>query len=380
MRDLLLLTAFVLLMAYFQSRSTKRVLRYNNNLTSTQTQKKDNGTYMTIAMIVMMLLAMFRGTKVGSDTQEYREIFTHIITNPDYANVTRYETGYIFLNKLVGKFTTNPQGIILVSSLIYYLVFIWFIRKRCNNYAFALVLFFFIVLNDTVNIIRQELAIAFLLIAIDKIIDRKNFVALIWIVIAFLFHKASIFFVILLIIPHLRYNHIVSLVIVLVAFLLAFTETLYKITLVVAPDYAEYFSGRFSRNGYLTVTYEVMKNLAFLVTVILIREKQSNKGKPVFQNGRLKLDSQHKLLLYSMFIAFIFSIMAYRVFVFLRIVQYLYILNIVLLCNMINQMSNKAYKRNLIALIVIILIAQAVVQKITRPDWNSAFPYEFFWQ
>ena len=79
MRDLLLFIAFVLIMAYLQAKSSKKILRYNSKLTSTQTEKKDNGIYMIITLIIMMALAMFRGRSVGSDTDEYHRIFINII-------------------------------------------------------------------------------------------------------------------------------------------------------------------------------------------------------------------------------------------------------------------------------------------------------------
>ena len=171
MLHLLLMTVFVVVMAYCQAINSRKIVVYNSKIAEgeplNEPLKKDRGIFMIITMIVMMLLAAFRSINVGNDTDEYIRIFNEILSNPDYANITRYEVGYIFLNKFVGKFTFNPQGIIIVTAVIYYTVFIWFYVKHSKNYSLTLILFFCLMFDSTLTMIRQELAMAFILVSFE---------------------------------------------------------------------------------------------------------------------------------------------------------------------------------------------------------------------
>ena len=124
MLHLLLLTGFVVIMACMQAYSSRRVTVYNSGIDESVPLKEDRGIFMIIAMIIMALLVALRSNQVGNDTPEYARIFNEILSNSDYVSITRFEVGYVFLNRLVGKFTSNAQGVFIVCAIIQYSIYI----------------------------------------------------------------------------------------------------------------------------------------------------------------------------------------------------------------------------------------------------------------
>lgn len=380
MADFLIFTLFIIVMAILQKISSNRIVAYNNNLSEGLTPKKDHGLFMIIAMVTMMCLAMFRSVNIGADTLAYHEIFTDIISTPDYSQVKRYEIGYIWINKLVGEFTTNPQGIIIVTSFFYYSVFIWFIKKYSHDYAFVTIVFSLVILSESVNIIRQQIATAFLLIAFDKILNKKNIHALIFIVIAALFHKSAIVFLIFLIMPHVRYNHMVALIILIIAIILLYGQVMYKICLKINPYYAQYFLREDRDDGMITDIYLLCRSVIFfsIINIGFIRTKQNDIRIKMFDT-KISANLQRNVVMWITFAIVLFATMSFYLFVVTRFITYLCLFSIIFLSNALDRFDK--YRGNIIKIgIIIILILYWVVMLIMRPTWNSTFPYEFFWQ
>ena len=376
MTHLLLLTAFVLIFAYLQSRRSRKIAYYNGRC-QTQNARKDKGTYMTVALLVMMFLAMFRGINVGNDTEEYHKIFINIITNPDYANTTRYEIGYVFLNKLVGKFTSESQAIIIVTSAIVYLIYIWFLRRHSGNYALSLIFFFLFVFGASLTMIRQELAIAFLLIAYDRCVNKRIIASYIWIVIAALFHSSAIIFLVMPLLPYLRFDKSVAVFVAGVVTVLTATNLLFRIFDVIAPQYSHYFGGKYSGTGFLAITYQLIRNFVFFCLIFYVVSKTQDNS--VAGKSLLKSNQKSNMVGWIVFVSAAGLIFGYRINLIDRIITYFNTFYIIFLPNALNKYAKKTALL-LKTAIVGIMIAYTIVTHIFRPEWNTIYPYEFFWQ
>lgn len=376
MIDFILFTIFVFIMAFLQKMSSAEIAGYNANIGLEQHRKKDKGTFMVITMLVMMVLAMFRGINVGSDTEAYHQIFNQIITNPEYSHSSRYEVGYVLLNQLVGKITTDPQGVIMVTSFFYYIVFIWFIKKYSQDYSFVLVLFYLMVFSETINIIRQQIATAFILIAIDRILNKQTIRSLVWIIIATLFHDSAIVFLILPIMPHIKYYNAVAIAGLLVVAVLTFGNLLPKLVGLIAPQYEHYFYGSNAGTGEVTVFYEVMRGIVFLGIATHVVRLKKTYDKPILE-CKLGYQKQRNMILWVLCFVLVVTLMSFNLYVFRRFAIYMGILNIVFLSNYMRKITNDWGKIIKFAIIVVLLTYYALIQY-TRPTWNTAFPYEVF--
>lgn len=379
MTHFLLLTAFIIAMTCLQATSSKKIAVYNSRINpEIQPAKKDRGIFMIIAMAIMMLLAALRSENVGNDTPEYIRIFNEIISNPDYVNVTRFEVGYVFLNQIVGKFTTNPQGILIVVAIIQYTIFIWFFLKHSKNYALTTVLFFILSFGSTLNIVRQTLAMAFIFIAFDRVLDKKIIGAIFWIIIATLFHTSAIVMLVLVLLPYIKFDKVFVIIILGLCGLFAFSDLLYKICMLVAPSYAHYFSGQYAESGWLAVTYQLLSNFMFFV-VILLAVIFVQKHKKGILDSKLRYNQQNNLVLWISFAAFAGFILGYKINLVDRLISYLTIYAIIFLPNAL-QKYDKTSRIILSCGIVGVLIAYSIVVLKFRPEWNTVYPYTFFWQ
>lgn len=94
-------------------------------------------TLYFLAFMPLFFISAFRYS-VGVDFHSYTWIFNALnITGEE----THVETGYIILNKLIGYFTTNPQGLFIVTSMIILLFFAKGIYDNSDNLTLSLYLF-----------------------------------------------------------------------------------------------------------------------------------------------------------------------------------------------------------------------------------------------
>ena len=91
------------------------------------------------------------------------------------------------------------------------------------------------------NTVRQYIATGFLLVAYDRVVRRKPLRAYIWIVLAILFHKSAVVMLIMPMLPYIRFGKIWILIGLAAAAILTFSNLLYEICLLIAPEYAHYF-------------------------------------------------------------------------------------------------------------------------------------------
>lgn len=378
MLHLLLLTGFVVIMACAQAYYSRRVAVYNSGIALGTPLKKDRGIFMIIAMIIMALLVALRSTEVGNDTPEYVRIFNEILSNSDYVSITRFEVGYVFLNRLVGKFTSNAQGVFIVCAIIQYSVFIWFIKKHSKNYALSMLLFFLLIFSSTLNIVRQSLAMAFVFIAFDRILSKKTFGAIFWIIVAALFHTSAIITIVLVFLPYIKFDGVFAAIIFVLCIIFAFTDLLYKVCELIAPTYAHYFEGKYAESGWLAITYQLLSNLAYFA-VVLIPIKVIGRNKTKILEGTLSVNRKNNILLWITYAAFAGMLLGFKVNLIDRLITYFSAFTIILIPNSL-QKYDKTSRMIISCAMVALLIAYSIVVIKIRPEWNATYPYSFFWQ
>ena len=380
MRDLLLITAFVCFMAYMQYRQTNRIARYNNNLTAGALPKKQRRTWFYAAMLVMAVLVALRGEGIGNDTEEYRKIFMQVTTVDGYIKESRYEIGYLYLNKFVGLFTEDPQVLFALLAVFQYSVFTWFIVKYSDDLACSLVLFFLLVFGSTLNIVRQVTAMAFIMIGVDRVLNKHTIRAFVWLAIAVLFHTSAAILLVIPIIPYIRYKGIVAFIITVLVAVLTVTDILFIIFSKLFPDYAHYFSGQYADSGWLAIGYQLIRNFMFFaIGYFGVQRLKVDGNEPIYVNAKLSPDMQRNLSLWSMLFSFVIIIYGFRLNLIDRIVAYIVPFYVLLLPNTIRKMEKNmliAFK----ALIILMLIAYSVIAQMYRPQWNMIYPYKFFWE
>lgn len=159
--------------------------------------------HLILGLLPIVVLLAFRSGEMGADTGTYMRNFTYMIdtTLESAMEISRMETGYLIFVKLITYVTHDPlvYQIICVTCMF---IGIFDFLKQLDDDAFLFIYFyctlglFFFMFTGT----RQCLAMSICLFSY-KYLNRKQYLKfLLCLVVAFLFHKSSILFVVVLLI------------------------------------------------------------------------------------------------------------------------------------------------------------------------------------
>ena len=116
--------------------------------------------------------------------------------------------GFNLVNSIMRILGVSAQSFLLIYAAVTNGIYLWFLRKYTNN--IWLTLFLFIVtgcFTFTLAAIKQCVAVAFCLLGIDQLLDKRTdnpyFYFVLWIVIASLFHPYALMF---LLMPYLMFR------------------------------------------------------------------------------------------------------------------------------------------------------------------------------
>jgi hypothetical protein len=174
--------------------------------------KNEKNKFYSISLImtsvlVLVLLAALRSTDIGTDVNVYQiPIFERAGKHNsflEYCKACSYvsqEYLYLLLNFLLSRVFSDIHWFFFFMELIilvpvYYVI--WKERKEYNP-ALCLMVYCFLFYVETFNTLRQNLAIAYSLLAIWFWKEKKNKKAVISFLCAFMFHRSA---VIILVVP-----------------------------------------------------------------------------------------------------------------------------------------------------------------------------------
>lgn len=161
--------------------------------------KKDWKIYAVMALA----MAVFVGLRTrGNDTYVYRQMYEGLGTNwsaigsIDWLKISGAPglQCYEIILKTLGAST---QDYLMLTALITIGIYLWFIRKyTCNIF---LSIFYFVTMGAytfTMAAIKQTMAVAFLLVATDRAIQKKWVQYLLWVMFAELFHPYAFIYLV----------------------------------------------------------------------------------------------------------------------------------------------------------------------------------------
>lgn len=200
MFELLPITIFSLIMAGFSHAKSK----YNKVLNNYD--KKENIFYsiMSIAMILFVGLR----TKYN-DTFTYLETY-NLLTPSSIPILSEIDWSiganplFNLVNWILKYIGFSDQDFLMFYAVITLGIYIWFIRKyTCNIWLSIFLMFATGTYTFTLAAIKQSVAVAFCLLATDRVLNKKYVKFIFWIVIAMLFHPYSLMY---LVVPFMMYK------------------------------------------------------------------------------------------------------------------------------------------------------------------------------
>lgn len=328
--------------------------------------------YLFFAMALLLFFTMFRASNIGNDTQNYIDFFNlfRCYTLRDVFSETM-EIGYVFLNWILGKISSNPQILIAVSAIVSYIGPTIFIIKYSPSIPVSVLLFFSAGLyRFFMSGIRQSIAISILFIAFCALIENKGWKFLALVAAACMFHKTALVFLIVYPVCFSK-KDILPLMEIGAIILFIFFDKLLEILLSIFPRYS-YYVGAGYFDGQIRIA-TVLNTL--LVLFVLCLE--------IFTSGikkKCSAESEHQervcfYLKRVVIISLLINVISMRINIFDRVAMYFSAFNIVYVPLLLKKIPNVYTRRGIYILVAIVFISSSAIIYMFRPDWNHIFPY-----
>lgn len=260
-----------------------------------------------------------------------------------------WEKGYLILNKVIAIISNNERVFIIITSFIGLIGPYIFIKKYSNNYLLSLVIYIGLnFLTIQYYLIRQSIALTFVILSIEAINNRKLFKFIIYICIATLFHKSAIIFLIIYILSVMKIKKIYTYGIFVITFI--FREQISRF-FVGFSDYSVYFSDN-------SATLSGMKMLVLLIMCDIIMGILKHYEK----KSKIISEDKCEIILNRMYVtAIFFQILALNTSMMARIVMYFSIALVILLPNNIMKVKNIYLKLTCYFIVFIAIFQYSII-------------------
>lgn len=161
--------------------------------------QKRKKIFIYFMFLIVGILIAFRNEYVGSDTRSYLAMYEKFrsMSIKNIIDTEGIEIGYILLVKILNKISVNPQIILIFQAILVSLIYARFFANNSKNTFLSFWGFMtFGIFSFQLTGIRQGIAMAICIIAIEYI-KQKNILKFITTVfIGSLFHTSAIFFIV----------------------------------------------------------------------------------------------------------------------------------------------------------------------------------------
>lgn len=253
------------------------------------------------SILVLSFIAGGRSELIGVDTHNYKDIYGWIADGISYP----IEPGWYFLNKLINELGGNFNLLLWIVSLMT-LIPIGIVCVKCSENP-QLSLFFYYSLYaylNSFNVMRQFLAISFVLLAYSYVFQRGKF--FVCILLAFIFHYSAVVSVVVILLNNilLTKKRIINGLVATFLLGLFFNNTIFSFLTGSYAGYLETDIG-YRDNFQLVVIMCIMMNGLYLFFYFTIMEEyRQNFWTKVFfvaimvMNLSMQLELGTRILLY----------------------------------------------------------------------------------
>lgn len=330
---------------------------------------KDRNKVICIVIgIQLFALSAFRANSVGIDVREYIHRFLIISKLPwdflyENNKLLCFEYGYTVFNKLISIISDDERILLLITSAV---IIIGISKYFYENSKLPWLSFYlFITLghfSNSMNLVRQYIAIIIIVNSIKYIQKRQLFNFLISLIVAINFHTSALIFFILYPLSKIKINRIyLSLIICGIIFIKMFSIKIIT-TILNMSSYIGFSDLVGEGNGWST--------LLLLLVVIFLTFIYKNSFKKVNENAYL----YYHILLISL----VFNVLAFDFVHFGRAMLYYTINLTIIIPNLVHCISSQIMKNAIIIGTCIVTFIYYIY--LSGIDANGVVPYLFMWQ
>lgn len=329
--------------------------------------------FLWVVFAELLFLSAFRSWDIGNDTIQYIAVFRNIIGGLDISQLYM-EKGYVLFNIILSKITANPQSLLIVSSA--FILGSWFIFIRRYTISIFLSVFIFILLSydATLNILRQEIALGILLLALPFVQQRQFIPYALCTLIATSFHLSALAGILIYPLYAWKYNlRNILLICAGSIFCMVFlSSVLYNLVDLFGGKYAAYLGNRLLQEEIKTASiYKTFLHFSIAGFCIFSYQLFADRIHQSFPSHL-----PYAFLIIMVLMGACVQMISIRGPLLERVSLYFQTFEIIAI-----PAFSKLYPKNIRALITpCILVGFFIYTSIIfiyRPEWNHLFPYEF---
>lgn len=359
-------------------------------------EKKLRFIFLVAGILVTCILSGLRSSTVGTDISWYAlPLYNNALRASDFFdfyNSTYFppnqylsyakdiEALYLILVYTCAKLNFGLNGLLFITQLLIEipLIFALYLNTNSRNRYFsiicALLFFYFISFNRSLNLMRQFIACSFFILSFTLLLKKKFIFCLLFFIVAILFHNSILF---CLIIPVLyllftnkffmSFNHTLRCTLIMVAFIFLFclivfgSSIIASILNIIGSQYASYITGelQFSINQII---------IRFpLIVVFLISSKE------LFRYSPKKYYFYLSILLLDLCVSQFSTIgNAYR------ISYYFLFFDVLFIGSTFNTLSGK--KKILVFIFLLLYCIVFWIFFIYNENSGETIPFKFYWE
>lgn len=310
---------------------------------------------------ILMSLSMFRDYSIGNDTIKYVEFYEQ-----SSFDLSRFEPGFIFLVRVCKAINPDPRFFLCLTSIFIFYSFGITIWRYSKLPSFSLyIIYCYTFFNFALSGLRESLAISLILLSYPYLIERKNYKFLLMVAIACSMHVTACIFLLsfVLIRAHVS-KRIIFLMFCCGIVLQSLFASVLDYAILLIPAYNSYIGGDYFGDTRLASILDIGVLLCvFFYCWIIYQHLNRNK----YDNSFFMLIGFSIVI---MIISFQFNLLS-------RLALYYSFFIAILLPNAICKTRGKL-KAISCTLVLSFFTLYNVIILLLRPEWNSTFPYKFF--
>ena len=339
------------------------------------TFSKNKKNALFISIVFLTLISALRCYTVGVDTKTYISAYKLIGLSPKWYYLDfRYEPGFYYLCKILNVFNSNPQTLIIISSIFINFSVYTFIKKHSKNYMLSVLLY--VIMNiffSYMNVMREGLAISILLFGYEYLLEKKYVRYFLIILLASLFHTSAFAALILLLysmLPKRRFFYFLEILIAIITFVF-YTHFFSFITSIFG--YSNYANGVFGLSNYFGSLLVFLESSIIFLMLYFI----------TFSGNKVEYNRSKLQILTIINIIYLwFEFLTLRMVIFNRLYGIYAIYSIITIPELLSiiKIKNKTNYYICLFIVVSIFLSSFIIIGFYRPEWYETIPYSFYWQ
>lgn len=331
-------------------------------------------SFAIIYILPLFLLVALRDKCVGPDTLAYYYNYYNLgnISTLIYLlDNNRMELGYTLLAYFFSRVGLSYYFFQIILTFLIYIPIVAFIKKYSINIGFSIFLFWITFYAfGTMNVTRMWMAVSILTLSTKYIISRSFFKFFAIVLLAMLFHKSAIVFVLLYYVYGKKINvKTISLLLVACVIITFFFNSFITTLTSSLGVYENYLTdNRLNTSENLAVKLAFMVNIVVFVFCCFVKAW-------AMKNGKNEISI---LSFYALVIVVGLGIIGLSFNMTGRVSYYFSIYLILLIPNAFNNIDNKKIRFILRLVYVFFLLLEFSTILYYRPEWYQVIPYNFF--